>query len=127
ADKACMARSIAHILDEVKAAMVVASAETGNMTRLLSKSRIDVPILSLCADASMARRLSLCYGTLSVHHPKAGSYAEWVESVERLIVENRWASSGQKLLLLPPIELLSENTDSALILHTIADTDRVRD
>ncbi|MBL7215976.1 MAG: pyruvate kinase [Phycisphaerae bacterium] len=121
ASKESVARSVAQMLDEIKAALVVASAETGNMTRLLSKARIDVPILSLCGDELLARRLSLCYGTLSVHHPRAGTYAEWVESVEHIVLENRWASSGQKLLLLPPLELLSAKTDSALILHTIKD------
>ena len=121
ASKEAVARSVAQMLDEIKAALVVASAETGNMTRLLSKARIDVPILSLCEDELLARRLSLCYGTLSVHHARAGTYTEWVESVEHIVLENDWASSGQKLLLLPPLELLSAKTGSALILHTIRD------
>ena len=119
AAKATVARSVAQMLDEVKVKLVVAFTRTGNTTRLLSKVRIDVPILSLCPDALTARQLSLNYGTLSLCQPAAESYKEWVERVEAIVLDNRWVAKGEKLLLMPPAELLSANTAGAQILHTV--------
>lgn len=117
--KATLARAAAQMIDEVKVRLVAAWTRTGHTSRLLSKVRVDVPVLSLCPDLLTARQLSLCYGTLSVYQPALASYAAWVETVERIVLENRWAEKGEQLLLLPPAELLSGSTDNALILHTI--------
>lgn len=119
AAKATAARAAAQMLDEIKAKLVVAWTRTGTTTRLLSKMRIDVPILSLCPDALTSRQLSLCYGTLSVQQTPAESYLQWIEQVERIVLDKRWAAKGEQLLLLPPAELLAPNTANALILHTI--------
>ncbi|MEN8127456.1 MAG: pyruvate kinase [Planctomycetota bacterium] len=115
-----VARSVAHMLDEIKAAFVVVWVDDETTCRLLSKARIDDPILALCPDAVMARQLSLYYGVLSVHHQPVSSYEQWVSAVERIVAENGWASKGEKLLLIPPRSALSENTAGAIIMHTIA-------
>jgi pyruvate kinase len=119
--KASVARSVAQMLDEVKVRLVAAHTDAGNMTRLLSKVRIDVPILSLCPDAAMAQRLSLYYGVLSVAQPLPETYGEWIERVEAVVLEHRWAAAGEQLLLMPPAALLSDHTTGAIILHTIRD------
>lgn len=115
-----VARSVAHMLDEIEAAFVVVWAENEMISRLLGKVRIDVPILSLCPDLTTARQISLNYGLVSVHHGPVTSYDEWIEVVESIVLENGWASKGQKLLLMPPKSALSENTAGAIIMHTIA-------
>jgi pyruvate kinase len=108
------------MLDEVKAAMVVVWAEHEAMCRLLSKARIDDPILALCPERSTARQLSLLYGLISILHSPADSFEQWVADVETIVRSNNWASNGQKLLLIPPLSVLSDDTDGAIILHTIA-------
>ncbi|MHC5086748.1 MAG: pyruvate kinase, partial [Planctomycetota bacterium] len=115
-----LARAVAHMLDEVEAAMVVLWAENEAICRLLSKARIDDPILALCPDAVTARQLSLYYGVVSVHHQPISSYDEWIAAVRKVVLENGWASKGENLLLLPPLAALSENTAGAIIMHTIA-------
>lgn len=119
ASKASIARAVANMLDEVKVRLVIVYTQSGNMTRLLSKVRIDVPILSLCGDAGMARQLSLNYGVISVHEPAGASYQAWIERVEQLVLENAWAQAGDMLLLMPPEELLSPSTTEALMLYRI--------
>jgi pyruvate kinase len=115
-----VARAVAHLLDEVEAAMVVLWAENEAICRLLSKVRIDDPILALCPDAVTAHQLSLYYGVVSVHHQPVSSYDEWIAAVQKVVLKNDWASRGEKLLLLPPKSALSENTAGAIIMHTIA-------
>jgi pyruvate kinase len=115
-----VARAVAHMLDEVAAAMVVIWAEEEATCRLLSKARIDDPILALCPDPVTARQLSLYYGVISVQHQPLSSYEQWIDAVERVVLENDWASEGENLLLIPPLSVLSENTAGAIIMHTIA-------
>ena len=114
------ARSVAQMLDEVKAAFVVVWTENEGLCRLLSKARIDVPILSLCPDKKTAQQLSLCYGVISQHQPEMSSYEQWVDVVEKIVEENNWASKGEQLLMIPPLSVLSKNTAGAIILHTIS-------
>ena len=114
------ARSVAQMLDEVKAAFVVVWAENEGLCRLLSRARIDVPILSLCPDEKIAQQLSLCYGVISRHEPQMSSYEQWVDVVEKIVAENDWACQGEQLLMLPPLSVLSKNTAGAIIMHTIA-------
>jgi len=115
-----IARAVAHMLDEVEAEMVVVWADDEILCRLLSKARIDDPVLALCPDIVTAQQLSLYYGVVSVHHQPVSSYEQWVSVVERIVLENKWASEGEELLLLPPLSVLSENTAGAIIMHTIA-------
>ena len=115
-----VARSVAHMLDEVKAAFVVVWAEDESLCRLLSKARIDIPILSLCSDVTMAQQFSLDYGVISMHQPEMTSYEQWVDVVEQIVQENGWAHEGEKLLMIPPLSVLSKNTAGAIIMHTIA-------
>ena len=117
-----VARAVAQMLDEVAAAMVVVWAENEAICRLLSKARIDDPILALCPDAVTARQLSLYYGVVSMHHQPVTSYEQWISAVERIVLKNEWASKGENLLMLPPLAALSENTAGAIIMHTIAGT-----
>jgi pyruvate kinase len=81
-----VARAVAHMLDEVAAAMVVIWAEEEATCRLLSKARIDDPILALCPDPVTARQLSLYYGVISVQHQPLSSYEQWIDAVERVVL-----------------------------------------
>ncbi len=115
-----IARAVAHMLDEVEAEMVVIWADNELLCRLLSKARIDDPVLALCPDPVTTQQLSLYYGVVSVHHQPVSSYEQWVAAVEQIVLENKWADKGEELLLLPPLSVLSENTAGAIIMHTIA-------
>jgi hypothetical protein len=48
------------------------------------------------------------------------SYEQWVDVVEKIVKENNWASESEKLLMIPPLSVLSKNTAGAIIMHTIA-------
>ncbi|MHC4551171.1 MAG: pyruvate kinase [Planctomycetota bacterium] len=120
AGKAALARTVAHLLDEVKTEMVVGAIRTRDIASLLGKARIDVPFLALCADELVARQISLNYGILSVHDAAAPkSLKEWIARVDQLVLDNRWADKGDKLLLIPPLSILSESTSGAIMMHEI--------
>lgn len=115
-----VARSVAQMLDEIKTKCIVLWADDTNVVRLLSKARIDVPILSLSSDRLLARQLALYYGLISMEQAKPTSFEKWVGLVEGIVAELRLAVGGDKILMIPPRSVLSLSTDSALMLHTIS-------
>lgn len=114
-----MARSIAQMLDEVKTRCVVLWADNCHKIRLLSKARVDVPILTLTSDPLLARQLALYYGMISMQHPIVNSYDEWICCVEAILKKYHLAEPGDKVLMMPPVPALSTNTAYALIFHTV--------
>ncbi|HRS70644.1 MAG TPA: pyruvate kinase [Anaerohalosphaeraceae bacterium] len=119
-EKAAIARAVAQMLDEVKCACIVVWTKTGQMAHLLSKAHPDVPIVSLSANRLLARQLALCRGVVSIYQPAVSAYEEWIGLVHRLLLAGSWAAAGDKVLLIPPLELLTAQTSGALILHTLA-------
>lgn len=121
-DRAAMqaiARSVAQMLDEVKAKCVAVWADVPDFVRLLSKARVDVPILSLTSDGLAARQSALYYSVVSMEQTPIASYDEWVERIEKIVQDNHLAGPGDKILMIPPLSVLSARTESALILHSI--------
>jgi pyruvate kinase len=118
-EREALTRSVAMLLDRVKAALIVAWTESGLTARLLSKARADVPILALCPDARTARQLAFYYGVLSVCMPRCDDFAAWLGQVESLCADNGWARQGDDVLLLPPEELLSPQSRWSMIMHTL--------
>ncbi|MCE5186295.1 MAG: pyruvate kinase [Planctomycetaceae bacterium] len=115
-----IARASAAMLDEIKAACVVAWAHDTDDVRLLSKVRIDVPVLSLSADALTARQAALYYGMVSMQHAEPASYDEWVAAAEKVVTALGLAGPGQHLLMMPPRSTLSQHTAYTLTFHTVA-------
>jgi pyruvate kinase len=119
AERATIARSAAFMLDEIKVKYVVMFSRSGVLARLLSKSRIDVPVLSMTDNRTLAGQLALYYGVISVYAPASATYQGWIETVEKTVLDNGWVVPGDKILLIPPLEVLSKNTSGAIIMHTI--------
>jgi pyruvate kinase len=114
-----IARSIAQMLDEVPCELIVAATESGTTASLLSKARIHVPILALCPTQSIARKLSLHYGILSVFCGPITRTSEFTEKAETIILKNQWASPGGQILLVIGRNLLPQQNTYAIIFHTL--------
>ncbi len=114
-----IARSVAQMLDEIPCALVAVATKTGTMARLLSKARIDVPIVSFCPDERVNQQMGLHYGVIGVHSPFMSTLAEFTEYAEKTILKHGWAQPGRQVLLLPGRDLLSGQDSQAILLHTL--------
>ncbi len=119
-DLSVLARSVAHMVDEIDCALVVVGTRTGTTARLLSKSRIDVPILSFCPDPRMSRQISMHYGVLSVLCPLMKDLRELASFAEAKILQHGWAEAGQQILIMPGRDLLARGNSHAIVLHTLS-------
>ncbi|HPY76576.1 MAG TPA: pyruvate kinase [Anaerohalosphaeraceae bacterium] len=122
-DLSVIARSVAQMVDEIECALVAVGTKTGATARLLSKARIDVPILSFCPNPRMNRQISMHYGVLSILCPLMQDLHEFTAYIESCILQNGWARKGQRIVILPGRDLMPGRDSQAVILHTLPESD----
>jgi len=115
-----IARSVAHMVDEIECVLVVIGTKTGTTARLMSKARIRAPILSFCPGERMNRQISMHYGVISAQCPLLKDINEFVAFAEATILRHGWAKAGQQIVVLPGRDLLPKKTSHAIVLHTLS-------
>ncbi|HOM61130.1 MAG TPA: pyruvate kinase [Anaerohalosphaeraceae bacterium] len=114
-----IARCVAQMLDEIPCALVLVAAKTGTTARLLSKARIDVPIISFCPDERINQQMGLHYGVSGVVCPMMASLEEFTAYAQKAVLKHGWAKPGQQVLLLPGRDLLAGRDSQAIVLHSL--------
>ncbi|MBN1766269.1 MAG: pyruvate kinase [Sedimentisphaerales bacterium] len=120
---ATLARSVAHIIDELGEAikLIVTWSETGANARLLSKSRADVPIIAFSSDELACRQMTLHYGVIPICHEMPSDIIQFAKLADTLILQKKWAQVADQIILLPSRGLTPPTTTHAILLHTISD------
>ena len=117
---ASVARSVAQIIDDVKAELVVVWSEGGSAGRLLSKARIDVPIIAFSSDPLICRQMSLHYGVVPLCQSIPADVDSFAELAQQTVVENGWAHGGDQIVLVAGRPLVSPNTTNTVTVQRIA-------
>jgi len=117
---AAIARSVAQIIDEVGAKLVAVWSQSGSTARLLSKARVDVPVLALSSDETTCRQMALDYGILPYHHPVPEDAVDFVELVEALVVKLGLADVGDQIVLIAGRPLGAVGTTNTVLVHTVS-------
>ena len=117
---AAMARSVAQIVDDIKAELVAVWSESGSAAQLLSKARIDVPILALSSRQRTCHQMSLHYGVIPRCLPIPGDIAEFTKVADRLILSRNWAQAGQRIVLVAGQPIGTAGSTDTITVHTIA-------
>ena len=116
---AVMSHCVGEIVDDIKAKLVAAWSQSGSSARLLSKARIDVPVLALSSDQKVCRQMCLDYGVI----PRCSSIPENIEQftllVDEMIVSCQWATAGDKIVLIAGQPLGTAGATNAIVVHTI--------
>ena len=117
---AAIARSVAQIIDEVGAKLAAVWSQSGSAARLLSKARVDVPVLALSSDETTCRQMALDYGILPYHHPVPEDAADFAELVEALVVKLGLADVGDQIVLIAGRPVGAVGTTNTLLVHTVS-------
>ena len=116
---AAVARSVAQIVEDIDAKLVGVWSQTGSAARLLSKARIDVPILALSSDIRACQQMSLHYGVIPRCQPIPGGITEFTERVDKMILGRKWAMQGEKVVLVAGKPMGAAGTTNCIVVHTI--------
>jgi pyruvate kinase len=118
---AAIARSIDQIVDDISAKLVAVWSQTGTTVRLLSKERLNVPVLALSSDQRTCNRMSLLYGVIPRCQPTPEDNNKFTQIVDNFIINRKWAQVGDKIVLLTGQPIGTAGATNAVIVHTVGD------
>jgi pyruvate kinase len=116
---AAMARSVGQIVEDIDAKLVAVWSQSGSSARFLSKARIDVPILALSSDERSCRQMCLHYGVIPCCQSIPEDIRHFTYLVDKLIVENKWAQAGDRVVLVAGRPLSAAGTTNSIHVHNI--------
>ncbi|NOX58667.1 MAG: pyruvate kinase [Planctomycetes bacterium] len=96
---AAVADSIRSIARKVDAVAVAIWTEKGVLARLLSRHRIDRPLIALVPGEDVRRRLALYYGVTSATVSKPDEIRNCLERVDEVLVREGWAQQGDPIVM----------------------------
>lgn len=114
-----ISRSVGYIVDDISPELVVVWSQTGESAGLLSKARIDVPILALSSDSRVCRQMCLDYGVIPYCLPIPQTVDEFVDTADGLLVSRGLAKSGDRVVLVAGQPLGEPGKTNTLIVHVI--------
>src|SRR4030042_26740 len=112
-----ISRSVGYVVDDIGSNLVVVWSEHGESARLLSKARIDVPILALSSNEKVCRQMCLDYGVIPNCLPIPSTVDEFVEVTEGFLVSRELAKAGDKVVLVAGQPLGEPGKTNTLIVH----------
>jgi len=118
---ATIAHSVAEIVDDIDASLVAVWSESGSTARLLSKARIDVPVLAFSSEARACRQMCLHYGVIPRCRDIPGDFEQFVGMVETLALERKWCEAGDKVVLVAAQQIGTPGATNALLVHTLGE------
>ena len=119
---AAMARSVAQFVDDTDAKLVAVWSQTGEAAQLLSKARIDVPIVALSSNERVCKQMCLHYGVIPRCGPVPDSIDEFARVVDEIALESKWVRPQDKIVLVAGSPLGESGTTNAIVIHSVAGT-----
>ena len=116
---AAMARSVGQLVEDIDAKLVAVWSQSGSSARFLSKARIDVPILAFSSDERSCRQMCLHYGVIPCCRPIPEDIRQFTSLVDKLIIENKWAQPGDRIVLVAGRPLSAAGTTNSIHVHNI--------
>ncbi len=116
---AAIARSIDQIVDDISAKLVAVWSQTGTTVRLLSKERLNVPVLALSSNQRTCNQMSLLYGVIPRCQPIPEDNNRFTQIVCKFILNRKWVQTGDKIVLLTGQPIGTAGATNAVIVHTV--------
>ncbi|MFI4859645.1 MAG: pyruvate kinase [Phycisphaerales bacterium JB063] len=120
-----LAHGVAVIVRELGARCVVMWTQTGGGVRYMSQARLPVPVVALCPDPQVLRRLALLFGVHPVlATPPQDAYKLFAHADEKLL-ERRWAEPGDPIVMVRGWPMGVPGTTNTVQVHHVADVCRI--
>ncbi len=96
---AAVAHSIQTVAEHVESVAVAIWTEKGVLARLLSRHRVDQPILALTPSDAIRRRLALYYGVTSATVTKPSETHQCLQKADEVLSREGWAKDGDPIVM----------------------------
>jgi len=111
----------AKVAETVSAAAIVTYSKSGATARRVSRERPAVPILSLSAERSTTRQLSLAWGVHCVHTTEVQSFSDMVAKAIRIAKEEGFAKKGDHLVVTAGVPFGTSGATNILRVADVSD------
>jgi pyruvate kinase len=118
---AAIARSVAQIIEDIDAGLVAVWSQTGQAARLLSKARIDVPILAVSSDHRACAQMSLHYGVIPRCRPMPKDIHEFTKTVDNIILERKWLDKGTNIVVVAGTPIGTAGSTNTVMVHAVGE------
>jgi len=108
-----VAEAAVRLAETIDAAAIIAFTASGNTAVRLARERPKRPLLVLCPDIQVERRLTLLWGAVSAHQEES-EYEEAVEAAVKLVREKQIAKTGQSVIMVSGMPFGISGTTNAL-------------
>ena len=114
-----VARSICAVANDIGALAVAVWTETGTLARLVSKHRLDRPVIALTPSPTVRRRMSLYYGVIPIQADNPLEISALIAQADWVLTAGEWARPGDLVVIgFGPRSLACGDTGSIFI-HTV--------
>lgn len=120
-DAQALARGAWRIAHDSKVKLVVIWSQRGKTAQLFSKHHFNAPILAISSDIRMLRRMAINYGVSPHELPRYTNINDLIAAVDRLVIEDKYAEVGDKILIVAGWTAAMPDTMNSLILHTVGE------
>lgn len=118
-----VARAIIHgaslVADELKPKVVVVWTVNGDAARLLSRHRLEPPIVAVTSDQTVCRQMALLYGVLPIHRPEADNPARMMAEMDRILIERKLAACGDQVMVVSDMRPDVAGETDSLFIHVV--------
>ncbi len=104
---------------ELGAKLVAVWTETGNTARLLSKTRLSVPVAGLSPDERVCRRMSMFYGVIPLQMEQEGQITAMLAGLDGALTSRGLAEAGELIVVVAGTRLEQEGATNALLMHLV--------
>jgi pyruvate kinase len=93
-----LAHGVKSIVRDMEAPYIIMWSQMGGGALYLSQQRIPRPILAFSSNRQALRQMSVLYGVTPFYMPKPSSNSEFIQLVDRMLLEKKWAKKGEAVV-----------------------------
>jgi pyruvate kinase len=116
-----VANGVRQMAADLKMKLVVVYSQTGSTARIFSKTRFPVPIIALSSDPRALRRMTLHYGVQPQEMAPPKNIAELIEQVDQLLCRQKYAQTGDRIVIVAGSSLGTPGALNSVVLHTVGE------
>ncbi len=108
---------------ELDAKLVAVWTDTGNTARLLSKTRLNVPVIGLSPDLHVCRRMSMYYGITPIPAKRPERILQMLHELDGILTREALVAIGDLIVVVAGTRLDKEGATNALLMHLVTGAD----
>jgi len=108
---------------ELEAKVVAVWTDTGNTARLLSKTRLGVPVVGLSSDELVCRRMAMYFGVIPICMNRHHDILQMLRDVDTELLKRKLVRPGDLIAVVAGTRLEHNGATNALLIHLVCENE----